>query len=251
MAFLQAGITENLKFDVANLKINDKGTLELAFTSAADGDSMDAILAAIENNETLDTVQGKLFLWTPNIKKKDKESGKEVARTFTEILSDLLNMRRHLLHYGFLYGPEADATAAYGGNVMFEGLGKEVRDLVPLLVQEALLKAVYTKLVKSFEAFIKSRPNLDSTIFRHKFWRKSDDEHFATLPMLGSFGTHVESMSISKAVSALTWSKFEIDNGKNNPIPVAPDKVKGAGGKAKQLYGSTGAPAKSSVKGLI
>ena len=251
MAFLQAGITENLKFDVTNLKVNDKGTLELAFTSAADGDSMDAILAAIDNNETLDTVQGKLFLWTPGLKKKDKDSGKEVARTATEILSDLLNMRRHLLHYGALYGPEAEAEAAYGGRIMFEGLGKEVNDLIPLLTQEALLHAVYLKLVKAFEAFIKSRPNIDSTIFRHKFWRKSDDEHFATLPMLGSFGTHVESMQIKKALSALTWSKFEIEKGKNNPIPVAPDSVKGNGGKSKSLYGKTGEAAKSSVKGLI
>jgi hypothetical protein len=250
MAFIEVGIVENLVFDLETTEITEKGAIVLGMKSAATKSDEDSMMDAIMNNKTIDgDVKGKFYLWTPSVTKKD-ENGLEVSKTPQDVLAELLNIRKYLLDIGALFGPKEESEQAYGGAKMFEGLGREVQDVIPQLVNEALLLQVYKKLGNLFLTFLKSKPGVATSAFRHKFVRQSADKHYATIPRPMAFGVNIESMFVPKAQSKIAFSKYEIEKGLNSGIPLPPDEVKGNADKANKLYGKP-ANSKPAAQSLI
>jgi len=250
MAYITPGIEEGLILDLANTQVSEKGALIIGMKSQDTGSSVDAVMAAIEGNTTLETAKaGKFYLWVPNIEKTVDDE--KVVKSPTDLIAEMLNIRKYLLDIGYLYGPKEEAEMAYGGSVMFKGLGNDVKQIIAKITSEVVLKEIFKRLVTAFLNFVKIKSTLvDNSPFRHKFVRQSADKHYASLPYISSYDTIVESMMVPKEQSKVSFSKYEIEKGLNNPIPIPPDKTTGDAKKANDLYGNQNKP-KKTAQGLI
>jgi len=148
-----------------------------------------------------------------------------------------------------LYAPEATVDSYIGGTKMFDGLGiapEQMAKAVNALTNKEFLGKVVTNLGNKFVDFLaKANAYNGGITFRMKFLRQSKLKNYAVISR-SSFDTWIEPMSIPKAASKIAFTKYEIDNGKNDPNPAAGDEatttteeaVKGA-----ELFGVAETPA--------
>lgn len=217
MALLTVGIHENLVLG-ADSKINDKGTLELVIESVSD-DS--ALLNAFKTNTTFDKMKGKIIFYPPMMSNYDK-----TTKSAAEVAKDVLAMRHKFMEYGKLFATKDAVNAAIGDMQMFQGIGiaDDALDTAPArLANEDFVKKVVTNLSTKFLNFLKKVDAFKGDVkFRHKFLRQSKDKNYPVVPN-STYEVWVESMDIPKSASKVEYSKWEIENNKNNPDPVVPD----------------------------
>jgi hypothetical protein len=235
MALLKVGIHENLKLSEETC-VNDKGSLEIHIESAAD--AKDAIMDAFASNSTFSPMKGKLIMFPPNMKSFDG-----IVKTPAEIASDLLKVRHQLMCYAKIYATNEKVEAAIGGMNMLQGLGipeDELSSAVARLTNEEFMLKVNTNLSVKFVAFLNEVNAFKGGVkFRQKFLRQSKDKNYATIPN-SDFDVWIESMDIPKSASKVAYSKWELDNKKNDPNPSAGDKAESStedSNKAKNLFG--------------
>ena len=236
MALISVGIHENLKLS-SDTKVNDHGTLELAIESVQD---TNALLNAFTNNTTFDSMKSSFRFYPPNLKDYDGN-----VKTAPAIAQDLLKMRSQFMQYALLFGTEEEANVSIGGMQMFMDLGIAEENLagaINQLTNEAFMKKVVTNLATKFVNYLKGKDAFSGVVkFRHKFMRQSKDKNYATIPN-STFDTWVEAMVIPKSASKVAYSKWEIDNKKNDGTAAASDKPVTTSAadlnKSKNLFGA-------------
>jgi hypothetical protein len=214
MSLIKVGIHENLTFSKA--VINDKGTLELGIKTVEDPD---ALLNAFEGSGTFDKMESSFRFYPPSMKDFD-----QVPKDSAALASEILKMRHQFIQYARLFATKEDVEDAIGGLNMFNGLGIPPEDIKKALAQftnEDFLKNVVTNLGQIFADFLAEKNAFSgSVLFRHKFIRQSKAKNFATIPN-SDFDVWVESMDIPSNASKISYSEWELKNGKDNPDPVA------------------------------
>jgi len=220
MALITVGIHENLTLS-NKTKINEHGTLELAIKTV---EAENALLEAFENNTTFDSMESSFRFYPPSLKDFDQK-----VKSSGDIGKELLQIRYRLTQYALLFASKDDIEAAIGGIKMFEGLGiapENMAKAVTMLNKEDFLKKVMGNLATKFYNFMVSVDAFSGKItFRQKFLRQSKDKNFATIPT-STFDVWLEPMTIPKNASKVAYSKWETDNGKDNPNPASSDKSK-------------------------
>ena len=215
MALIKVGIHENLVF-TEKTKINEHGTLELGIAAVQ---SADAMLNAFEGNDTFNAMESSFRFYPPSMKDYDQND-----KSSADIAAEILVLRHQLMTYAKLVAPKAEVEKALGGLAMFNGLGiapEQIKKSLTMFNQEDFMKKVVTNLCALFVNFMKTKNAFNGAVlFRHKFLRQSKPKSFAVIPT-STFDTWVESMDVPKEASKIEYSKWEIDNGKNNPDPVA------------------------------
>tara|TARA_R110000744_G_scaffold348607_2_gene454197 strand:+ start:337 stop:1083 length:747 start_codon:yes stop_codon:yes gene_type:complete len=230
MALLQPGIQENLTFSSESV-INKEGTLNLVMEMVLSDALM---MAAMENDESIEPVKSGILVFTPKITDFDGN-----AKTHTQVLGEVNDIKKRLLEYAGLLGPRVDASAAFGGHKMLSGFGvapTEYMSLYKKFTDQATVNKAMTKMVSLFLDYMKSQSNFSEVTFRHKFYRQSKNKQFATIPY-GIRGEIVESMEIPKGSSKLNFNEWEVEHGKNDPTPPSSDKVKKDPAKQVDLFG--------------
>ena len=233
MGLIQVGIHENLKLS-SDTKVNEHGTVELVIESAGGGN---AVLAAFTANTTFSPMKSSLRFYPPNMTTFDK-----TVKTSTEIAADLLKMRYQFTQYALLFATKEKVEAAIGGLEMFKGLGipdDQLPAAIERLTNEEFTHKVCTNLGTKFVAFLAANNAYSSAVpFRQKFLRQSKDKNYAIIPN-SDYDTWIESMQIPKSASKIAYSKWEIENKKNDPAASIGDapEVKADVNKAKNLFG--------------
>lgn len=217
MALIKVGIHENLTLS-SKTKINEHGTLELVIASAQ---SSNALMDAFTSNSTLTSMESSIRFYPPNMKDFEQK-----AKSASEVGKDLLLMRHQFMQYGLIFATKEKVEAAIGGTAMFEGLGippEEMAKALAMLTREDFVQKVTTNLSTKFlKLLTESNAFSGTTLFRQKFLRQSKDKNYAVIPT-SDFDTWIESMDIPKNASKIAYSKWEVENGKNDPDPVAGD----------------------------
>ena len=214
-ALIKPGIWENLRIS-SKTTVNEHGTLEL-FIEASQSD--DAELQAFQNNTVGISMASNFRFYAPNLTTYDKK-----VKNVGDLGEELRRMRYQLTQYALLYATPEQVDQYIGGVKMFEGLGippEEYGKAVRMLTQEEFLKKVVTNMANRFVKFLQDAKVFESTItFRQKFLRQSAVKNYAVIPS-SDFDVWVEPMTIAKEQSKIAFSKWEIDNGKNDPNPAA------------------------------
>lgn len=217
MALIKPGIHEPLILS-EKTKINDKGTLELVITSVEDPNSL---FNAFQNNTTLSDMESKFIFYPPSLKDFEQK-----AKTAAEIGNDLLKMRHQLTQYSLLFATKEEVDKTIGGLEMFRGIGipeDKMKQALSMLTDEAFVQKVTTNLCTKFYKFLLAKKAFDGKVqFRHKFLRQSETKNYPTIPT-SDYDVWVESTDVPKEASKIAFTKWEIDNKKNNPDPVSSD----------------------------
>lgn len=193
---LRVGIHDNVV--VSKVVINEHGTLEIEFTQPI-GDA----LGALEGNAEMQPEQNvNIRVYKQEVEYfGEKRTGTKMLTLITgfkAVLTELLNV--------YIDNPTIDAT---------KGI-KVTKDTVnDIFTDQDNVDKAYKIITTQFIKLITPHLNSD-TGFRVKLPRRSAKYAFASLP---TFCPWVESMDIPKEASKLRWSKWEIDNGKNDPNP--------------------------------
>ena len=238
MALIKPGIHENLRIS-NKTTVNEHGTLELYIEAAQ---SENAELEAFENNTVGINMASNFRFYPPNLTTFDKK-----PKNIGDLGEELRRMRYQLTQYALLYATPEQVEQYIGGTQMFEGLGIPPEDYgkaVRMLTQEDFLKKVVTNLANKFVKFLNDGRVYESPIkFRQKFLRQSSTKNYAVIPT-SDFDVWLEPMTIPKASSKIAFSKWEIDNGKNNPNPAASSDAKNTTTQdvntGKNLFGTPG-----------
>lgn len=208
---IQVSIAEDIT--VVSAVINDKNSLEIVFKQ---GQTLD-LFEAMNNGGSLEETSSKYLEYPVN----NKWYGAEA--TPLQMVNKLRQLNAKYQHLLSVDVAEKD----YAFN-MFEGTPiKTSGDIDTYILQEE----VYTKIgTNIFKNFIKNLEKAKSPI-RIKFVRQSQAKHFISLPDYLGFKKDggefkvpfVESMLIPKEQSKLTYTKYELDKGLDNPNPVVAD----------------------------
>lgn len=214
MGLITVGIHENLVLSKES-KINEHGTLELVIESKQ---SADALLDAFTSNTTYSPMKSSIRFYPPSITNFDKTKGNKTA---SELAAELLKMRHQFMEYGKIF-TTTDVVEKHIGNLeMFKGIGipeDQIPQAIARLTNEEFLKKVVTNLSTKFLALLTEANAFGTIAFRQKFLRQSADKNFAVIPS-SEYDTWIEPMEIPKSASKVAFSKWEIDNKKNDPNP--------------------------------
>jgi len=215
MALIRPGIWENLKIS-PKTKVNEHGTLELVIGASQ---SEDAELQAFQNNVVSISMESNFRFYPPNLTTFDK-----TVKSSGDIGEELRRIRQQFINYGKLYATAEQVEKYVGGMSMFEGIGIPPADYgkaLKMLTNDEFLKKIVTNLANRFVKFLEDSGAYTSNVsFRQKFLRQSKDKNYAVIPT-SDFDVWLEPMTISKEMSQIAFSKWEIDNGKNDPNPAA------------------------------
>lgn len=234
MALIPVGIHENLKLS-PETKVNEQGSLELVIESAGGGA---AVLDAFTSNTTFSPMKSLIRFYPPNMTTFNKD-----VKSATEIASDLLKIRHQFSQYAMLYATKDKVDASIGGLEMFKGIGipdDQLAEAIERLTNEEFMQKVCTNLAEKFVKFLNENNAFSSKVpFRQKFLRQSKDKNYAVIPT-SDFDVWIESMEIPKSASKISYTKWEIDNGKNDPTAASGDAPEANVdvNKAKNLFGS-------------
>ncbi len=216
MALIKVGVHENLEL-TPDTEVSEHGTLVLHIKAAQDAN---ALVNAFETNTTFAEMKSGFIFWLPNMKDFQQN-----VKSATDLASDLLKRRHQLMQYALLFATKEEVVAAIGGTKMFEGSGEEdPNKSINMLTNEDHLKRVVKSLDSKFVAFLKSKNAFSGKVkFRQKFLRQSEANNYATIPN-SDFDVWIEPMTIPRDASKVSFSEWEIKNGKDNPDPVASTK---------------------------
>jgi len=185
---------------VSKAEVNEHGTLEIEFKQPGSDDAMGALTGNAELTPD-QSVNVRIYKQEVEYFGEKREGTRMLSliANFKAILTELLQV--------YIDNPVIDAT---------KGL-KVTKDNVNIVFtdQENVDKA-YKNIVTQFCTAMTPFVNSDDT-FRVKLQRRSKKHAFASLP---NFGPWVEPMTIPKESSKLRWTKWEIDNGKNDNTPM-------------------------------
>jgi len=194
---LKIGIHDNVV--VSKAAVNEHGTLEIEFTQQPEND----ILGALAGNVEITPVQSvniRVYKQEVEYFGEQREGNKVLTLiiNFKSVLTELLGI--------YIDNPTIDAT---------KGLKVPQGGMNEFFTNQDNVDKAYKSIVDQFNAAIKPFLNSDDK-FRVKLPRRSPKYAYASLP---NFGPWVEPMTIPKENSKLRWSKWEIENKKNDPTP--------------------------------
>lgn len=213
MALIQVGIHENLTLSDKS-KINEQGSLELVISMGGSTD----VMAALEGNTVAESNEQSYRFYPPNLKDFSQN-----VKTPDEIVKDFLKMRATFMEYAKLFADESAINEAIGGFKLFEGTGvSDPNTAISMLTKEEYVKKVSTNLGTKFLQLLHDSNAFDGKVaFRQKFVRQSKAKHFSTVPPYNQYSPFIEPMTVPKEDSAIEFTAWEIDNGKNDGKPVS------------------------------
>lgn len=188
--------------------INEKGTLEIYVKKGSEANPLDAFTSTSDSGA--EGVQAQTFMeFNPLAVNRFNND-----LTPEQIIDDIQNFKAKLAHIVLLYKTE-DKTkwdAAKGTGINGENMKTKVRD-------QAVLDIVYNNICTDFIKNLEG-VNLDKE-FHLKTTRQSANKHFPMLPN-SKFGYKGQNAFVQDGAleCTLTYTKYEIEKGKNDPTPV-------------------------------
>ena len=184
--------------------------------------SAEELVQAMLEGKTIEVAKSSFVQFLPNM----EIYGGKGPKSHTDLVAEFMKFRDMLLDYGELVSSKETANTAFGGLRAFIAIGvapEAVASVLPQFTQETFLSKVYASQFKLFTDFLATIPNLEEIKFRHKFWRGSKKKTFSAIPSRGGV-PYVELATVPIAKSSISWSVWELENGKNDATEVAADK---------------------------
>lgn len=220
---IQVGIHENVILSKA--AVMDKGRLTLFLRQLGDDKKAEIDpFAQMNSTEIVGTESGSgLIMWPfklPDSKAKDgsTRTQKEIGEMANK---DVIRLRDQLTLILQQYMIKDQIKWS-----IFDSLGDSItkETYYEDLTSQNVLDVIYRNICEQFIAMI--QPYLDNDAFpmRWKMTRQSKEKHFATLPgMYLNEQPFIEPMDVPKDLAKVKWSKYEKDQGLDDPTPISRD----------------------------
>jgi len=227
---ITVGINNNVV--IKSAVINDKKRLVIELAEASKKSLFDEALTA---GVVGDSSNLSLQIFGPLLPKKEEMTQAQKAEMLHRDLKKLKNILTQILEQ-FL---TTDAIDLNNFDIQFAGTGVTPENYETRILDQDVLNRIYDNLAGRFVQLIAPFQNDKTTPLRFKLIRQSKEKHFATIPDPGKFAeTFVEHANIPAEQSKVKFSKWEIDNGLDDPTPSSVDK-------AEKKSGSTAAAAEA------
>ena len=220
---ISVGIQENLR--ILKLEKSDKGSLNITIGSedavaessqpAAQAAGVVDIFGELNNTSegTGPSNQLTYIHWPYKID--------EYTKTAEDVLKAVNTSKEFLNHILKQYVTADKISWAVMDNVAIDRSSQAAA--MQGLVIPANIAKIYDNQITQFMNMLNPLVGPNSKLFRMKLTRQSKLKHYATLPRFAPF---MEPMDIPATQSKLKFSKWEIENGYNNGVPVAQEEVK-------------------------
>lgn len=194
---LSVGIHDNVV--VSNATVNPQGTLEIEFTQPGSTDLMSALSGSGDLNPSHSV---NIRVYKPEVQyfteKRDGIKMLKILVDFRNVLVELLQVH--------IANPTIDLTK---GIKMTQDTARTIFE------DQTKVDEAYNYIVAEFVRQI--TPFIGKDVkFRVKLPRRSKKYAYPALP---NYTPWVESMDVPKESSSLHWSAWEVNNGKNDPVP--------------------------------
>lgn len=218
MGHFGVGINENVFLEKA--AIDDKLWMTITFGQKQEKafNAFEAMQAEDVEEQPKTTVDIKLFNLKVPKEKDNKGNTRTKAQLIEMITRDYNKLKAVYLHIarGYLTKDQTkfDPYRACGISTTDEFNVK--------ILQQPILDQITKNLATDFINWMKPFFGSQEQLFRLKLRRQDKDKHFATLPdQYLDENPFWESMDIPASASKVKFSKFELDNGLNDPTPTS------------------------------
>lgn len=241
---LGVGINENVAIS-PKCKIDvEKKTFDLVFKTKTVTDIFSALISGDSLQDEEVTLKQFPLSMTDfdNNTKSAATIGQELG-AFKETLKEILG----------IYMDAASTEKAMSMQPIFASVGiteATKGSLMTQLQNEEFVTNVFLKIANAF--IIASQPFVDGDAFRLKLIRSSKKKHYPRIPYKGKFPeVWIEPMLVAKEMSKISFSKWEIENGRNDGTPEQADTADAgsvAAAEAAFMVPGTEAPAAAFVQ---
>lgn len=220
---IQVGIHENVILSKA--AVSDKGRLTLYLRQLGEEKKEADPFAQMNSTEIVGTENnsGALIMWP--FKLPDSKAKDNTVRTPEQVgelaNKDVIRLRDQLTLILQQYMIKDQIKWS-----IFDGLGDTItkETYYADLASQNVLDVIYRNISEQFMAMIQPYLDKDEYPMRWKMPRQSKEKHFATLPgMYLGEQPFIEPMEVPKDQSRVKWSKYEKDQGLDDPTPVSKD----------------------------
>ena len=217
---LKVGIQENVTLSTESGLNKDGKPIIVMQVKPTQDDVLDAMM----EGRVLEGAKSGLLQFYPNMTYYNSEEFKSATDLTSEFAKETLKISTYV---ALITTPE-NAVAKFNPTAVFQALGIQGREgflnAMSQMNDEVFLKSVYDKLYSMFHDFLGTIQDLEKFKFRHKFVRGSKKKTFAAIPPINEGNPYVELMTVPLASSKISWSVYELENGKNSAEEVAADE---------------------------
>lgn len=232
---IRIGINENVI--ISKVSITDKGQLEIELSHPGERKSLfDQALTAGVQKEGKDSMAIKILspMAPFAVNKQTQEPIPQSVRV-ERANADIVRFKNQLIQILEQFLP-LEKIDLNDREVQFVGTGiTDSASFEERIVQEDVLQKIYDNLAKRFIELMQPLVGNHPPV-RFKLIRQSKDKHWALIPnKFIAENPFIEPMDVPKEQSRVKFTKYELDEGLDDPTPVSSSKAeKKEGGSAQQ-----------------